>query len=213
MIGATGAVGGEVVRALRDDPRVGRLTLIGRRHPDGFDGVARVTADPLDPSTYAGALAGHDHAVCTLGVGQPSKVPLAEYGRVDRDGVLAFARACRAAGVSGFTLLGSVGADARSPSWYLRVKGELEDGLRGLGFARLGLFQPSMILTPTNRFGPLQGLLLALTPLAAPLLMGPLRVYRGIPVDALGRAIARDAVGDAPGVRVLTWDGIVELAG
>jgi uncharacterized protein YbjT (DUF2867 family) len=212
MIGATGAVGTVAARALVEDPAVERLTLLGRRaSPLSHAKVDQHEVDPLSPAEYERLLAGHDEALCTLGVGQPSKVPRAEFLRVDRDGVLAFARACRAAGVVSFTLLSSVDADARSPSWYLRGKGELEDGLRALAFLHLRLVQPSMILTPTNRFGPVQGVLLAVTPLAAPLLVGPLRKYRGIGVEALGRAMAV-----APGPHaeeVWRYDDLIRAAG
>lgn len=62
--------------------------------------------------------------------------------------MLAFLQACKQAGVEHFELLGSVGANAKPSNFYLRTKGELEEGLKALGFARLSLFRPSMILTP-----------------------------------------------------------------
>jgi hypothetical protein len=35
---------------------------------------------------------------------------------------------------------------------------------------------------------------------------GPLRPYRGVRVEDLGRAIALDAIQSGPGEMVLTWD-------
>ena len=167
----------------------------------------------MDPTSYGTLLPGHNAAVCTLGVGQPSKTSKEEFVKVDKLAVLSFASACRDAGVRHFALLGSVGADARSRSFYLRTKGELEEGLRSLGFDRLSLFRPSMILTPTNRYGLTQGLALAIWPRLRPFLGGPLRRYRGIAVDRLGRAIA-ECVRMPPreGVDVLHWDDIEALA-
>jgi len=51
-----------------------------------------------------------------------------------------------------------------SSSFYLKTKGELEDGLKALRFERLSLFHPSMIMTPTNRYGLSQGITLAIMP-------------------------------------------------
>jgi uncharacterized protein YbjT (DUF2867 family) len=215
MIGATGAVGGEVVRTLVAMPDVQRLTLLGRRPVAGMSGPAIVqeTVDVFDPASYAQHLAGHGVAICTFGVGQPSAVAKEELVRVDKTAVLDFAAVCRKAGVRHFALLSSIGAGAKSPSFYLRTKGELEDGLRALNFPRLSLFQPSNILTPTNRYGLFQGVLLAVWPWLDPLLAGPLRPYRGIPVGTLGRAIALNIRGNKTGAEVLRWDDFMSLSG
>lgn len=215
MLGATGAVGGQVVATLSDVPEVTRLTLLGRRAVVGLD-AARVTQhviDPAEPANYERFLAGHSTAICTLGVGQPSKVSREEFVRVDHDLVLAFARACRRQGVRHFELLGSVGADPGSRSFYLRTKGRLEEGLRSLEFERLSLFRPSMILTPANRYGASQAILLAVMPWVGPLLVGSWRRYRGVRVEDLGRAIARNATTRGVGVEVIEWDGLQRLSG
>ncbi len=149
--------------------------------------------DVLDPASYRAHLNGCDIAICTLGVGQPTKVDRAHLVRIDHNAVLGFATACKAAGVRHFLLLSSIGAHPGSRSFYLRTKGELEDGLEILNFERLSLFQPSMILTPTNRYGLSQALTLALWPRLHPILIGPLAKFRGVPVDILGQAIAASA--------------------
>lgn len=212
MLGASGAVGGQAVRALMAQSDLTRVTALGRRRTDGL-GEAKLhqlIVDVFDPQTYRHVLPGHSSAICTLGVGQPSAVSREEFVKVDKDAVLAFAKACREAGVSHFALLSSVGADTRSRSFYLRTKGQLEEGLRALAFPCLSLFRPSMILTPSNRYGAMQGVLLALWPWLGPLLAGPLRIYRGVPVEVLGRAIALNTRASCMGVHILHWDEIVE---
>jgi uncharacterized protein YbjT (DUF2867 family) len=214
MMGATGAVGGEVVKALQAMPTLQRLTLLTRRllpEPLGR-ATAQHAVDVLAPESYAHRLAGHGAAVCTLGVGQPSKVSQAEFVRVDKDAVIAFATACKRAGVAHFELLSSVGADARSHSFYLRTKGQLQDALQALAFDRLSVFQPSMILTPTNRYGASQALILTVWPRLHPVLRGPWRKYRGIAVEALGAAIAANLCTPGQGVETLRWPDITALA-
>lgn len=213
MVGSTGAVGGHVASTLATHPNVARLTLLGRRPTEGLaaDSVHQHTVDVLDPNAFGSLVEGHDVAVCTLGVGEPSKVSREDFVRIDKDAVLAFARACRQAGVEHFELLSSVSVDPKSRMFYLRTKGELEEGLRGLGFRRLSLFHPSMILTPTNRYGFSQAVALALWPKLEPLLSGSLRRYRGIPVDVLGRAIALNVFTDGEGPEVLEWDDFQAL--
>lgn len=195
-------------------PDVAALTLLGRRPLDGLAGerVQQHRIDVFDPSSYQALLPGHHAAICTLGVGQPSKMSKDEFVRIDKVAVLSFASACRAAGVSHFVILGSVGASARSRSFYLRTKGEIEEELESLGFERLSVFRPSMILTPTNRYGLAQGLTLAVWPRLRPLFLGGLSKYRGIDVDRLGRAIAVSLRTQNPGVEILHWDAIEALA-
>ncbi len=214
MMGATGAVGGHVVQTLAGMPKIERLSLLGRRPVEGLAGdrIAQHTIDIFEPQTYTPRLTGHDVAICTLGVGQPSKISKADFVKIDRDAVLDFASACRQAGVRHFELLSSVGVSATSKSFYLRTKGELEEGLKSLGFERLSLFQPSMILTPTNRYGLSQAITLAVMPLINPLLFGSLQKFRGIPVETLGAAMARNLEQVGESVETLHWRDFIALS-
>ena len=211
MIGASGAVGGHCVRALLADPRLTRLTLLGRRIDPALTDprVSQHVVDLTDAQALGPLLPGHDSAICTLGVGEPSKVSAAEFRTVDHDMPVLFAQGCHAAGVTRFALLSAVGVSSRSRFLFVRTKGELEDTLRGLNFAALVLAHPSMILTPTNRYGPMQAVVLAVWPWLNPLLAGPLRRYRGIKVDRLGTAIARATLGEQTGEQVMEWDALI----
>jgi uncharacterized protein YbjT (DUF2867 family) len=214
VMGATGAVGGHVARTLAALPEVSRLTLLGRRPLEGMvqENVIQHAVDVLEPASYAELLQGHDIAICTLGVGEPSKVSKEELVKIDKLVPLGFAKACQQSGVHHFELLSSVGANAESASFYLKIKGELEDELKHLGFDRLSLFEPCMILTPTNRYGLLQAITLGVWPLLSPLLIGSLRKYRGIRVEQLGRAIALNVLQRGTGVEVLHWDSFIKLS-
>jgi hypothetical protein len=218
LFGATGAVGGEVLKSLLALPQAEKITAVGRRkieiHP-GLDRSHKFSQKIVDldkPATYLKYLKGQTRAICALGVGQPSKMAREEFIRIDRDLVLSLARACRKAAVKSFSLLSSLGANAQSSFFYPKVKGQLEESLRDLKFGQLRLFHPSMILTPTNRYGLAQGILLKLWPLLDPLLPGPLSKGRGIRVEELGKAMAFSAVTDnQPGVKILHWDNFKAL--
>ena len=213
MIGGSGAVGGHAVRSMLSLPQVDKLTLLGRRKMDSIsdDRVVQHTINIFATASYVDLLPGHDAAICTLGVGQPSKVSKEEFIRIDKQAVLDFATRCKAAGVRHFELLSSVGISSKSKSFYLRTKGELVDDMERLNFERFSVFKPSMILTPTNRYGLSQAITLKVWPLLSMVLVGGLKKYRGVDVDVLGESITANLLTVGEGVEYLDWSDFMDL--
>ncbi len=215
MLGASGAVGTEALQTLMQSTHLKQLTLLGRTPIPNIntDFVQQHKINIFDSSSYSEYLKGHTTAICTLGVGQPSKVSAEEFVKTDKTAVLDFAKACKEARITHFELLASVGIDPKSSSLYLKTKGELVESLKALNFERLSIFEPSMILTPTNRYGFGQGVMLKVWPLLKPLLVGGLRKYRGIPVEVLGKAMALNIFENRAGFEVLQWDAFYAVGG
>src|SRR5262245_58200039 len=205
LLGATGAVGRNVLAEALRSPAFSTVTTLGRRQADVTESEAppgkleQHVVDLEAPASYRALVGGHTAAVCTLGVGQPSASTREEGWQVEIDYVAAFAAACKDAGVRHFSLMTSVGSDARSMSYYLRLKGTQEERVKALGFERTSLFRPSLLITPQNRYGAQQAVFLAVWPRLHWMLAGPLRRFRGVRVEDLGRAMAMDAAPDAPG--------------
>ncbi len=93
----------------------------------------------------------------------------------------AFAHGCRDAGVAQFCLLSAAGSTARSRFRYVRVMGMKENNVRNIGFTRLAIFRPGIIVG--NAHTPAWvGLLGRLVP-------GP---FGNIDQQILGRSIAAE---------------------
>lgn len=208
MLGASGAVGTEALNSLLLLKNIQQITLLGRNPiPNITTGnVQQHKIDISDAGSYRSFVKNHTTAICTLGVGQPSKISKEEFIKIDKTAVLDFATECKKAGVKHFELLASVGISSTSSTFYLRTKGELVDELKALNFDRLSIFQPSMILTPNNRYGIGQAITLKIWPLLKPLLFGNLRKYRGVPVNVLGQAMAKNILKEGEGYEALQWD-------
>ncbi|WP_339903136.1 NAD(P)H-binding protein [uncultured Cyclobacterium sp.] len=208
ILGASGAVGSEALKTLLANNNVHQLTLLGRTPISGIkkDNVYQHKINVSKPDSYQEFIPGHDIAICTLGVGEPSKISKEEFLKIDKEAVLEFAKACKKSGVRHFELLASVGISPKSSSFYLRAKGELVAALKALAFDRLSIFQPSMILTPTNRYGISQAIVLKVFPLLKPFLIGNLRKYRGIPVSVLGQSMAENIFIAGKDYEILQWD-------
>ncbi len=217
VVGATGAVGSALVRELLASPACAGVTALVRRATTAFDGAPGreklrlevVDFDHLEQDT-ARLAAGCDVAFCTMGIGQPRKVPLEEFRRVDVEYAGAFARGAHSAGVRHISLLSSVGADATSRNRYLRVKGLAEAAVSAAGIARTSFFRPSLLVTEHLRYGLQDWLSQTLLPLVAPLL--PAR-YHQIRVEDLARAMRVNAERQGnTGTEVLMYPEFVAAA-
>lgn len=214
VLGATGAVGGEALLRLIDMKSVASITTLSRRTINDVSSqkLEQHIVDAMKSETYTGFLKGHNVAICTFGVGEPSKASREEFQAIDYDAVLAFATACKTAGIKHFELLGAVMADPNSRNYYLKSKGLLREAIADLGFERFSVFQPSMILTPKNRYGFSQGLMLVLWPWLSQLLQGGWQKYRGVRVEALGSAMANNLSTASKGFEILHWPEISRLS-
>ncbi|WP_281615332.1 NAD(P)H-binding protein [Flammeovirga sp. SubArs3] len=214
FIGATGAVGGHALTRLLEVDHKGNILTLGRRNVEmkatpTF--LEQKTIDIHDPTSYSEYIHGQKIAICTLGVGEPTKMSKADFIAIDKTAVLNFAKECKKNGVKHFHILSSIGVDSKSMNYYMRTKGELNEELIKLGFDRLCIYQPSMIMTPTNRYGFTQAVALAVWPKLDFILQNKARKYRGIKVDMLGKAIANNALLDKQGVEYLQYDDFLKL--
>jgi uncharacterized protein YbjT (DUF2867 family) len=215
VIGATGAVGGALVRELLASSACARVVALTRRPAEGLPPSSKLTVhvvpfDALQERT-AELASGCELAFCTMGVGQPRKVAFDEFWRVDVEYAGAFARGAAAAGVRHLSLLSSVGANLSSRNPYLRVKGVAEQIVEraGIGIARTSLFRPSLLVTRELRYGLQDRLTQRLFPLIAPLL--PNR-YHQVRVEDLARAMRVNAERAGPhGVEVLEYPDVIRL--
>lgn len=160
VLGATGAVGSALVRELLAVPDWIEVTALVRRPTDRFDAlegrsklILKVTSMDQLESAAAAAGRGCTVAFSTLGVGQPRKVAREEFWRVDVGYTAMFAQGCRAAGILHFSLLGAVGADPTSRSYYLKTKGRAEEAVKAQRFKRASFFRPSLLVTREIRYG------------------------------------------------------------
>ena len=150
LVGATGLVGREILQGLLADDSVTRVHALGRRppaltHPKlSFHGVDFASLPALAPA---------DEAYLALGTTIKVAGSQAAFRAIDFDANLAVAKAARAAGVTRLGLVSAMGADAHARLFYSRVKGELEDALKGLGFAGLVIARPSMLAGEREALG------------------------------------------------------------
>jgi uncharacterized protein YbjT (DUF2867 family) len=142
VTGATGYIGGRLVRVLRE--RGVRIRCMARRPDEARarlgDGIEVVAGDVLDPGSLEGALGGVDTAIYLIhAMASPS-----DFAEEESEGARNFARAARAAGVSRIIYLGGLAReDALSP--HLASRHEVGRLLRESGIPTLE-FRAAVIL-------------------------------------------------------------------
>jgi uncharacterized protein YbjT (DUF2867 family) len=181
MAGATGLVGREFVRLAGEASYP--LTAVGRRAVEGV--AATIRTDFSSPL----ALPSADVALCALGTTMAKAGSRAAFKAVDHDAVLSFAQAALAAGIRHFIVISAVGADPHSPVFYSKFKGETERDLAALGFARLDVLRPGLLLGRRRERRPGEALFQRLDPVLRRLLPGPLSRYAGIPAATVAAAM------------------------
>ena len=154
LIGATGAVGKDLLQALLEDARYTEVVAFARRALGvQHEKLREHTIDFDAPATWQELVKG-DVLFSTLGTSLKQAGSKEAQRHIDYDYQLTFAKAARANGVKSLVLLSSIGADSKSSIFYLRLKGELDDAVRDLGFDSLSIVRPpSLIRAKSKRFG------------------------------------------------------------
>ena len=145
LLGASGLVGGQVLAQLLQDPRCSAVVAPGRRPLPVQHARLHAPVLDFDALPAAPAWAAVDAVVCALGSTMAQAGSREAFRRVDHDYPLAFARLARQHGARAFALNSAAGAAADSRFFYNRVKGELENDLRALGFPSLTWVRPGLI--------------------------------------------------------------------
>ena len=205
IIGATGATGKDLVIQLLADDTYSQVHCFVRKpltltHPKLHTHVV----DFETPEVWADLLRG-DVAFSCLGTTLAAAGSKEAQWRVDYDYQYNFAKLCHNNGVPTFVLVSAAGAKAQSKLFYNRMKGQLEDAIKALGFARLLIFQPSVLVRKgSDRKGEQFGLkmIVFLNKL------GLFKRYRPMPTDILAQRIRKEVVTAAKGIHTFTLDDI-----
>lgn len=148
IIGATGMIGTYLLPLLLEDDYFSTVRVIVRRpqqknHPKME--VKLVNFD--DAESLKLALEGTDIIFSCIGTTKKTvKGDQQLYRHIDVEIPYKVARFAKEAGCEKFLMVSSVGADEKSNTFYLQLKGEAEEKVRSVGFQAVHVFRPSVLL-------------------------------------------------------------------
>jgi uncharacterized protein YbjT (DUF2867 family) len=186
VIGATGLVGKALVNQLCQDDRYGEIRCLVRAPllaTDYHDPMQKIEALVIDfdmLQDYQGYFSV-DHVYCCLGTTLKKAGSKSAFRRVDFELVHVCAQLTRAQRAKSFVWISSLGANAKSSSFYLRVKGELENAILTMPqLPNAAAVRPSLLMGERKEHRPAEALGIKVLNLVSPFMKGPLAKYRPV---------------------------------
>ncbi len=202
VAGATGLVGGLLLRQLAESRDYDEARVLGRRPPAHEAGKIRfIATDFSDLPAHAGELAVDD-VFCCLGTTIRTAGSRPAFERVDYHMVVDLARAAQKADARRFLVVSAVGASERSAAFYSRVKGRMEKAVLQLPFAAVHVVRPSLLLGERKESRPGERLGQRVAPLLSPFLLGPRAKYRAVSADEVADALLKLARSPEKGAHI-----------
>lgn len=189
VFGATGLVGNLLLEELIKSGKYSRIRIFVRQSAGvAFPGIEEIITDFSDLKLHSPEIVGDDLFIC-LGTTIKKAGTVENMEKIDRDLPIEIALLARANGLKKIAVVSSIGADRESRNYYLRIKGEMEEGILNAGFEKTVIVRPSMLMgeRKEKRPGEIAGKLVM--KVIQPVLSGKLLRYRAIHARDVARAM------------------------
>ena len=145
ITGATGLVGGHLLRMLLNAPGVKSVAAPTRRPLADISGVFN-PHDPQLTDALAQVVDPIDIVFCCLGTTRREAGSKEAFVHADYTLVVDTALTAKRLGAKHFLVVSALGASAGSPFFYNKVKGKMEEALIAQKWEHLTIVRPSMLL-------------------------------------------------------------------
>ena len=203
ILGATGLIGGHLKNILLEAPEYEKVRILVRRPQASPNQKLEVQVVDFNKLDKHKGLFQADDIFCCLGTTMKKAGSKEEFRKVDYDYPLKAAELAKAQKTKQYLLVSSIGANAKSHAFYTRVKGEIENEIKRIGFPGIHIFRPSLLLgnRSERRFGEKTGIMLYKA--TRWLWLGPLKQYKGIEAKTVAKAMYRRAILQKRGVHII----------
>ena len=208
VIGATGAVGKDLVEQLLNDEAFDRVDVFVRRKVSiQSPKLVSHIIDFNKPEEWGALLTG-DVLFSCLGTTIKAAGSQNAQWKVDYTYQYEAAKAARNNGVGKLVLVSSVGASSKSKIFYSRMKGQLDEDVQKLGFPGCFILRPpSLIRKGSDRFGEKAGVAI----LKALNAIGLMRSWKPMPTEEVAAAMIRLAKSGKTGTLIIESRDILSL--
>ena len=195
IIGATGAVGKEILKEILADNFYNKVYILGRESIGKLGDEERLTKIIVDFENLNFDISILEDADVFASLGTTIKIAGSKENqrKIDVDYTVNFSKLCEGK-VRSFNVVSAIGANSKSKNFYNSLKGELEDKLKVMNLGVLRIFQPSLLISKRDDKRFLEELFMKVSPIFKLVLKGKAKKYSPIEVSVLGREIVRFAI-------------------
>lgn len=210
VIGATGLTGEQCLMELLASPHYNKIIVLTRKKLQTTNNEIHNLVTDFENLELIREQIKADHIYCAMGTTIGKAGSQEAFRKVDYEIPLQVAQIAKQNGAEKFILVSSLGADASSNIFYSKTKGELEEALAKLNFKSLLIFRPSILLgdRKEKRTGEAIGRFAAEK--LSFLFAGPLKKYKGTPVDVLAKKMVKTALEENSGVQIIENEDILK---
>ena len=195
IIGATGAVGKEILKEILENDFYNKVYILGRESirklPRG-EILTKIIVD-FENLNFDTSILEDADVFASLGTTIKIAGSKENQRKIDVDYTVNFSKLCEGK-VRSFNVVSAIGANSKSKNFYNSLKGELEDKLKVMNLGVLRIFQPSLLISKRDDKRFLEELFMKVVPIFQLVLKGKAKKYSPIEVSVLGREIVRFAI-------------------
>ena len=195
IIGATGAVGKEILKEILGSEYYERVYVLGRNSITSLPDEERLTKIIIDFENINFDMSILENADVFASLGTTIKIAGSKENqrKIDVDYTVNFAKLCEGK-VRSFNIVSAIGANSKSKNFYNSLKGELEDKLKEMNLGTLRIFQPSLLISKREDKRFLEEIFMKVAPIFQFVLKGKTKKYSPIEASLLGKEMVRFAV-------------------
>lgn len=151
IIGATGAVGKNILQKVLQDNYYQKVYILGRKtimNIDDNEKLEKIVVD-FENLDFDKEILNNADVFAALGTTIKVAKTKENQKKIDVDYTVNFAKYSEGL-VKSFNLVSAIGANSESKSFYTQIKGVLEDELKKLDIGTLRIYRPSLLITKRN---------------------------------------------------------------
>lgn len=195
IIGATGAVGREILEEVLEKDFYKKVYVLGRssitRLVDN-EKLERIVVD-FENLEFETNILNNADVFAALGTTIKIAKTKENQRKIDLDYTINFAKICEGR-VRSFNVVSTVGANRKSKSFYSSLKGELEEQLQKMNLGTLRIYRPSLLIAKRVDKRMMEDFFIKLSPMLKFILHGKFKKYSPIEVELLGKEMVRFAI-------------------
>ena len=195
IIGATGAVGREILEEVLEKDFYKKVYVLGRSSITKLtdnEKLGKIVVD-FENLEFETNILNNADVFAALGTTIKIAKTKENQRKIDLDYTINFAKICEGR-VRSFNVVSAVGANRKSKSFYSSLKGELEEQLQKMNLGTLRIYRPSLLIAKRVDKRRMEEFFIKISPMFKPILCGKFKKYSPIEVELLGKEMVRFAI-------------------